>query len=292
MASLKFGQVFAALMLASGASAVFVPSEVSDRLGTPLQKLFFPVSSSVHGSAGWFQAKVGANAPAKDPAAPSGEASLAEENRMLRAEVSALYSQLQTLQQLNADRAALGKFRERSVPARITGLELSARQILLATVSEAANVAPGMATISSAGLMGRVTGYSRGAVRVQLTTDPESKIQARFMRYEKRADGVLIPRRVGVEKPLVEGAGAGAMRVAISMQKVNEAGVVAGDYLVVDDLQRSPGDPRGWPADVQGFIIGSVARVEKSRSNPLMAEITVTPADDPARLREVAILNR
>jgi hypothetical protein len=284
MAALKFGQVFGLLMAACGVSALVVPAEVSVRVGTPLQLLFAPVTSPINGGAGWVQGKV-SGPVARDVSAPASDQSLAEENRTLRGEVSSLVAQLEALRKLNSDRAALGPLRERCVPARITAIETGAHRYLQVMAAPEAKIEEGMAVITARGVLGTVAARFRGALRVKLTTDPDSKVQGAFVRFERTGEGGVVPRQLRSESPLVVGTGTGLRISNLSLQRLAESGVRAGDYLVVSD-------ERDWPAEMQGFFLGTVSGIEKSRGNPLMAEVTVTPAEDPTRIKEVMILNR
>lgn len=288
MPSFTFNHGFALLMAGCAACALFLPREGADRLRAPMVLLFAPVSEPVHRGSAWIGERL-RDPPTRDQSVPTTPAELEAENAALRMQVAALAHQLEELKRLNKDREAMGLARDLSVPARVVGLDASAsggRQMMQVVVDGAwaGLVKDGQPVISARGLVGRVAGTWRGGTRVRLTTDLESRIVAKFVRFTRDDAGNLVMSDVSAEKPLVEGAGAAGMRVAnLPMARVQAAGVREGDWLAVNDYD-------GWPYELQGFLIGRVARVAESRTRPLMAELTIEPPAELRKLREVMVV--
>lgn len=293
MAALKYNHLFAGVMALCAGTALFLPSGVAERVRAPLVYVFAPVSGPVHRGSSWLGVRISPPVRERDPSSPKSVDELDAENQGLREQVMSLTAQLEELKKLNADRAALGKLRECSVPARVVGMDASSRQMLQVILLEdgpAGGLGGGMPVVVGPGsFIGRVTSGVRGALRVQLTTDPGSKIQGRFVRWVKDEEGN--PRVQGIEAPapLVTGElGQTPLRILnLSQRQVEQAGLTAGDWVQVNDT-----DFLTMYENVQGLLLGKVVSIGKSRTNPLMADIVLEPPVDFRRLKEVMVVVR
>lgn len=292
MASLKFNHVFVIVVSACAASAVFLPATVAEKVRAPVVLLFAPVSTPVHAGSSWLGEKLNPESRQLDGNVPAEVVALQAENSQLRSDLASLTAQLEDLKRLNEDRAQLGPVRERSVPASVAGLDGGTggvRQILAVVVPASATVEKGMPVVSPQGLVGRVSESVRGGTRVRLTTDEGFRVQGAFVRFIANGRGGVTPQMLASPPPLVTGTGGGTatgLRIGnMSMVEVQAAGIKIGDWVVVDDKL-------DWPLLLQGYKIGRVKSVDKSKLNPLWADIIVEPPLDFRRLREVMIVNR
>lgn len=287
MPSLKFHHLFIPIVLGCAATAVLLPPAAAERVRAPFTLLLAPVAGPVHRGSAWLGERI-----APQPLTPLGPVSdevaqLQAENDLLRRQLISLTAQLEDLQRLNADRAQMGDLRRFSVPARVTGYESSAghRHHLTLLAPPDVELADGMPVVTPRGVIGKVTVSLRGGTRVRLTLDESFRIQGMFGRFAPdpaRPGGFTFTRLPG-PPPLVTGTG-GKLRIAnLSLRDVEAAGVRSGDVVVLaDDLD--------WPPLLQGMVVGEVISVEKSRLNPLWADIELAPPVDPRRLREVMIV--
>lgn len=292
MASLKFNHIFVVSVGVCAASAVFLPVSVAEKVRAPVVLLFAPVSTPVHAGSSWLGDKINPEARRLDGNVPVEVVELQNENAQLRLDLASMSAQLEELKRLNEDRAQLGLVRERSVPATVAGLDGGTgglQQILAVVVPTSAAVKEGMPVVSPQGLVGRVTSSVRGGTRVRLTTDAGAKVQGSFVRFVANERGGVVPQMLGGKKPLVSGTGGGTetgLRIgSLSMADALAVGVAPGDWVVLSDTE-------DWPQLLQGYKIGKVKSVEKSKLNPLWAEIVVEPPLDFRRLREVMIVNK
>jgi rod shape-determining protein MreC len=122
-----------------------------------------------------------------------------------------------------------------------------------------------MAVIAPAGIVGRILMPSGNAAKVQLLIDSQAAAGALIERRESRAHGLVM----GITG-----------RDLLRMEQVSEvADIVVGDTVVTSGLEGI------YP---KGFIIGHVARVQKSGT--AYKEILVRPAVDFSSLEEVLVV--
>lgn len=286
MASLKFNHAFSLMMCGCAASALFLPDRAAAPLKNAVVAVFAPVASPVHRGSTWLENRVRPISSRRDPNAPPGSEALAAENEKLLVENMSLARQLEDLKQLNSDRAQLGVVRDRAVPARVIGLDAGTRQMLQVEGAEGLVFKEGMPAITPRGLVGRVVGGYRGAARVQLTTDPESRLQCAFARFSRDDAGNVTGTTIDSPPPLVVGAGLAGLRVnSLSQRQVETAGVKVGDWLTLNDTAFEP-----TYLQLKGYLVGRVVAINKSKVNPLMAEIVVEPPIELRRLKEVLIV--
>lgn len=192
------------------------------------------------------------------------------ENDALRAEVGALQVALQQ-ERAAAERAdafrRLLEFKART-PLTMTGADVigagASPEFRTITIDKGDNdgLAPNMAVIAAAGVVGRVTVPSARASLVQLLVDANAAAGALITR--SRVQGVIV------------GAGDQGLR----MDYVPATGdVVAGDEVVTSGIDGL------YP---KGLAIGVVERVE--RGDGLYHRITVRPAVDFSRLEDVLVV--
>jgi rod shape-determining protein MreC len=125
-------------------------------------------------------------------------------------------------------------------------------------------LAPDMAVIAPAGVVGRVVVPSASAAKVQLLVDRNAAAGAVIERRESRAQGVVV------------GTGEGLLR----MEYVSEiADIVVGDVVVTSGIDGI------YP---KGFVIGRVESVEKTGTT--FKTILVKPAVDFSSLEEVLVV--
>lgn len=288
MPSVKFHHIFIGLMLLCTASAVLLPASSAERVRAPFVLIFSPVAGPVHRGSAWLGDRI---TPPSDTTLGSTSTEVAQlqaENDLLRRELLSLSTQLEDLKRLNADREQLGDLRRFSVPARVTGYETSAgnRHHLTIVAPPDANIAEGMPVITPRGVLGKVTVSLRGGTRVRLTMDESFRVQGLFGRFTPNpaVPGGFSFQRLPGPPPLVTGTG-GKLRIAnLSMRDAEAAGVRVGDVVIL-------ADEIDWPPLLQGNVVGEVVSVEKSRLNPLWADIELAPPVDPRRLREVMVVN-
>jgi cell shape-determining protein MreC len=271
-----------AAMLLCGLASVLVPARAADVVRAPVGALFAPVAAPVQRCAQWVATRVMPPAARVDANTPESTQPLLDENAALRVQLANLAGQVEELKKLNIDRQQLGDLRSRCVPARVVGWDAGGRQMVL--VSPTMPVPGRAAVITTKGLVGMVVeGPTPGAVRVRLTTDSDSRLQVGFARFERGADGVVRPRWLDSEPGLAVGDGRGNIRIdKLSLRHVETTTLVPGDWVVVNDPE--------LPKDLIGYLVGRVTAIERSRSNPLMAEIVLEPALDFRSMREVMLV--
>src|SRR5699024_9034100 len=69
----------------------------------------------------------------------------------------------------------------------------------------------------------------------------------------------------------------------LTRQQVIDGGLIENDVVVLRD-------PDDWPMVVNGYMIGTVTRIEEQAKAPLFAEITLTPRLNLRQLREVMVV--
>jgi rod shape-determining protein MreC len=197
--------------------------------------------------------------------------------RGVRAENAALKQQLAAAQiQLQQERASADRVRGLVELLELrdrTNLETTAAEIIAAgatpdfrtlTIDKGSRhgIRPDMAVIAAAGVVGRIVVPSGGAAKVQLLIDRNAAAGAIVER--SRAQGLVV--------------GTGEER--LRMEYVSEiADVEVGDTIVTSGIDGI------YP---KGFVIGSVATVEKSSSG--FKEIAVRPAVDFTTLEQVLVV--
>ncbi len=280
-----FNKIYAAMIVLAIVSALVLPKTVSDRTRAQIQSVFAPISGPVRIAAAFVHGRVAPREVDTEsvPGASRSYQQIADENQALRLEFVHLSEQFRKLQQINADRQALGALRESCRPMRVSGTDSSLRRSLLLSGS-VEGLKPGMAVLYGGGLAGRLdrVGWSGGA-SVQLITDGAFRITARFGRLATK-DGQPSFTPLGETTTLLEGDNARAMATrTITMKDAEQIGVQAGDWAVIADDD--------YPEVLQGYRIGHVVSVKPARA-PGFAEILVKPVGNLSALTEVMVLEK
>lgn len=282
---LTFNKIYLALLLVAVVSVLGNPKPFTDRGRAQLQRLFAPVSYPVRLAAGAAFRRLNPSPP--DVESPTGAPrtyqDVVNENRELRLEIAHLTEQLHRLEQINADREALGSLRDLCRPMRVVGSDTGLRKSI-SLQGDVNGIKTGMAVLCPNGLAGKVdrVGWSGGA-QAQLVTDGAFRVLARFGRLEHSGDQATF--RVLSEKAvLLEGDGKqGMIARSVAAKDVESSGIRAGDWAMIADDD--------YPTIVQGYRIGQVSGVKPSKT-PQFVDVTISLLQDPLKLREAMVLVR
>lgn len=281
---ITFNRIYIALLLVAVLSALVVPKPFSDRGRAQLQILFTPISGPIHAIASRTYDRI--NPPSADPeqrGRPRPYQQIADENRELRVQIGHLTDQLHRLQQINADREALGSLRQWSRPLRVAGSDPGGRKSI-SLQGEVEGIRAGMAVLYPGGLAGRIdrVGFS-GGIQAQLVTDRTFRVIARFGRLEREGDAVSF-RFLSEAKVLLEGDGEeGLIARTVTRDSLQEMGLREGDFAVLADVD--------YAEVLQGYRIGQVTAIRPTKSPQFMA-VHVAPDPRLMALREVMVLVR
>lgn len=284
MAWITFNRIYAGLIIVAVVSAMIAPKPFSDKARAQIQRVFMPVTYPIHTVASVLARRISPQ-PVEVERAGGGPRTYQEiddENRDLRMEVAHLTAQMRTLQEINADRAAIGPIRDHCRPLQVDGMDPGMRRALTLRGS-VQGMKAGMAVLYRSGMVGKLdrVGWSGGA-QVQLVTDQGFRMTVRFGRFDSaEAPGRFVD--VGAFTTLLEGDGKHGMVCRIlPMKQVKDAGLKEKDWVVVADSD--------YPPILQGYKVGQVTAIGPSRATPSVAEITVRPQEDLLTLREVMVL--
>lgn len=290
-----FNKMYIALLVAALMSALVVPKRVTDQGRAQAQALFAPVSYPVRVVAGGVYRRM--NPAPLDVENPTGKPrtyqQVIDENRDLRMQVARMTERLRQLEELNADREAMGALRELCRPMKVDGADVANDRKSLSLKGDVKGLRPGMAVLYKGGLAGKIdrVGWSGGA-QVQLVTDRGFKILAKFGRLEYVGDETKF-RIVSEQKVLLEGNGSkgmvsrgegdGMVVRNLSQKDLEEMGVQTGDWALIADDEYGPA--------AQGYRIGQVQVVKPAKAAKFV-ELGVLPQVDPSKLQEVMVLTR
>lgn len=286
MRSFQFNHVFAGLMAIALLGAFVLPKPLSDRARAQVQVVFGVVSSPIRSAADRVTTRF---RPAErvDPGAPAGTSrsyqEIAEENRQLRAALSALVTQFQQLKNVDEERASLGPIRQWCRAMKVVGGDAGGSRSL-SVQGNVADLRQGMAAIYAGALVGRLDRVAwAGGAQVQLVTDRAFRASVHFGRQQAGNSGQREFKAVGKLSGLIEGNAQDGMTVRnIPMRDVAESGLAVGDWAVLYDTD--------YPLLLQGYQVGEVSQIAPSRTIQLFAEIQIRPVRDLRTLREVMIL--
>lgn len=204
--------------------------------------------------------------------APRDVASLRQRNAELEAEVSELQAQVIQLQQQVGETDILAALVDFSLArsentykaAAVIGRDPSPfLHYIIINAGSNDGILRGMPVVTDQGLIGRVDAVIADAARVQLITDPASKVNVRLQNAETEASLI--------------GSVTGDVTLDLIPQDVN---VQPGDLVLTSGLGG------GYPPDL---IIGQVVNV-RSRDFDLFQQATVQPVVDFNRLQIVLII--
>ena len=204
--------------------------------------------------------------------APRDVASLRQRNAELEAEVSELQAQVIQLQQQVGETDILAALVDFSLAhsentykaAAVIGRDPSPfLHYIIINAGSNDGILRGMPVVTDQGLIGRVDAVIADAARVQLITDPASKVNVRLQNAETEASLV--------------GSVTGDVTLDLIPQDIN---VQPGDLVLTSGLGG------GYPPDL---IIGQVVNV-RSRDFDLFQQATVQPVVDFNRLQIVLVI--
>ena len=204
--------------------------------------------------------------------APRDVASLRQRNAELEAEVSNLQAQVIQLQQQVGETDILAALVDFSLArsentykaAAVIGRDPSPfLHYIIINAGSNDGVLRGMPVVTDQGLIGRIDAVIADAARVQLITDPASKVNVRLQNAETEASLV--------------GSVTGDVTLELIPQDIN---VQQGDLVLTSGLGG------GYPPDL---IIGQVVNV-RSRDFDLFQQATVQPVVDFNRLQIVLVI--
>ncbi|MGC4030668.1 MAG: rod shape-determining protein MreC [Tepidisphaeraceae bacterium] len=258
------------------------------------QLLFVPVAGPVRMIGRWAGDRVSPTVEV-DPLSPNKPRNAAEvyrQNAVLITQLENLRAQFDDLKQLSAQYRDLDADLQRRVhPAAVQGGSATNRQTLQISAASVKNVRERLPVIHPAGFVGQIYGVAAGGAtaRVLLATDPESKLVARFVRFETTDDGAVRGRTLRLPPPLVEGAGPNLMVVrGIPARDVRAAvqagGFAVGDWALLDDPS--------MPLSVKAIRLGRVSKITLPATDAGHAVIELTPTTDFNRLRKVLVVDR
>jgi cell shape-determining protein MreC len=282
MSFIRFNHVFAFLMIGSVITGFVLPPRFTESTRGQLQGVFYPVARPARRLAFF----VYSHFVHDDVADARPDATIRQENDQLRQEVANLSYQLTQLQELNRDRASLGKLRQLCTAVPVIGDDTGLQDALLLKGSSLSGLRDHMAVLYRGGLAGRLEAVGVGGARVRLLTDAGFRVTGNFIRFLDDGHGKLTPFKIQCDDPLVEGLGGGKMVIRnLTLRQVQDAKIAAGDWVVLEDSD--------WEMEVQGERIGQVESAPTERRDaPMFAEIHLRPVAGMTQLMEVMVLTK
>ncbi|MFI5379334.1 MAG: rod shape-determining protein MreC [Tepidisphaerales bacterium] len=284
MARIRFNHVFIPLMLAAGVASFVLPPGAGQGIRGRIDGVFTPVSYPVRRVAHavgvrWNKPEVIGLDVSRMPT------DALTEIQRLQNQVASLTTQLDVLRELSAGRELMGDAQRYAQPFRVVGGDAAGREWLTLKADGGDGLQPGQAVVRRDSLVGKVASVGSSGSSVRLITDRGFRISAQFGRFRNTADGRNVEfAALKSPPPLVEGRGNGRLGVSnLTLAAVYDAGLIAGDYVVLKD-------PDDWPVVANGFIIGQVESIAKQPKATLYAEIQVRPRLNLMQLNEVMVV--
>lgn len=289
----RFGRIFALLMLLSIVSAFLIPPARSQRLKPNVQAIFLPVSWPATGVGRWLSGRMGDQTWNDRRSVDAIKA----ENAELRTNVFNLTERLNRESVKSAQREAISaKLRDRGVWVTAVGGDAGTRQTLQLRGPIPAGVADGMYATYSGGVVGVVQNVGLAGAHVRLVTDVGFRVKCRFAQLRKNDAGRAEMAPIPGVAVVVEGAGNNTLKVVktgLTMDDVMKLGLVdkfgkpaEGVWAYVD------GSDPDWPPVFAGTPVGQIERIAPREDSPLFADVTLRPATNLARLREVLVVTK
>jgi cell shape-determining protein MreC len=272
MSTIRFNQLWIALLALSLLSAFIIPQHYSDRVRN-VQELFAPIA--------WPARKIAARFDKPQITDTRADTEIREENQQLKTELIGVIGQLEELRRRNADRDLLGDLRQFCSPVSVMGVATDNRESLILPAA-LDGVAENQCVLYSGGLAGKIQRAGLGA-QVRLITDNGFSVTGWFMRLERDSASTmrLVPCSTTIQ--LLRGAGKGEMKVYNLSRKESEK-LAEGDLAVLDDP--------AWPKALQYRRLGKVVGFEDIRGSPLHVNVRVKPEMDLMSLREVMVMTK
>jgi hypothetical protein len=291
MPRVRFPQVFAVLMLLSLLSAFVIPPARTQRFKPNVQVLFLPVSWPATGVGRWIAGRMG-DQTWNDR---RNVETIKAENAELRSSLFNLTERFNRELVKSAQREAISaKLRDRGVFVRTAGGDAGTRQTLQLPGPLPSEVSDGMYATYSGGVVGMVQNVGLAGAHVRLVTDVGFRLKCRFARLRKtdigRQEMVPIP---GVAV-VVEGAGNNTLKIVktgMTMEDARTLGLLDGAGKLAEGTWAYVDDP-DWPQVFGGVPVGQIERIAPREDAPLFADVTLRPATNLARLREVLVVTK
>jgi cell shape-determining protein MreC len=290
MRTSRFNSIFTISMLLSFLGAFVISPARTERFKPHVQVLFLPVSWPASGIGRWLAGRMGDQTWTDR----RNTDALKEENAELRTAVFSLTDRLSRELVKSAQREAISpKLRENGVFVKTAGGDAGTRQTLLLSVPLSSGIATGMHVTYSGGVVGTVQNIGPAGANVKLVTDVGFRVKCRFARLRKNEAGRMAMVPIPGGSVVVEGVGNNTLKVVktgLTMEDVANLGLVdaagkitEGVWAYVDDQE--------WGL-VAGVPVGQLERIAQRDENPLFADVTLRPATNLARLREVLVVTK
>lgn len=286
--NLRFPEVFGLIMFVALLSSFAMPRSMSGRIENTFQFLFAPVAGPIQ----WVAAGKD-SAKSKDvallPEVSDEVERLRQEKASLLAYAQMLRGQVLTLTRRQAEAEIVGEQLANLVtPAKVIGVDAAnGRDVLRLAGSTGRSVAKDQPVITEAGLVGRIQEVGVGGqASVRLISDRGFKITVRFGRFQHNAAGGLEIGEVPLGVTVLEGVGAGQLRIhALKTSDVQKADLRVDDLVLLGDT-----DTEQWPIEVHGYRVGMVSKILEKVDAPGIAEIWVEPGARLLTLKNVLVV--
>jgi cell shape-determining protein MreC len=226
-----------------------------------------------------------------------GADDLRAENVELKAMVMNLTVRLRAEEERSAQRASLPPgIRDRGVWVSVAGGDAGTRQTLQLRAPIPDGVGDGMYAVYRGCVVGVVQNTGVAGAHVRLVTDVGFKVKCDFTRLGKNERGVLQMIPIASSTVVVEGAGDNTLRVSktgMSRKDAEDAGLVDKNGKLAEGLWVciSKQDTEVPPV-LHGYPVAQVEKIVPRADMPLFADVTLQPATNLMRLREVMVVTK
>jgi cell shape-determining protein MreC len=287
MTGLRFNHVFGLLLLFCAVSAFFL-TKFLDPARAQVQGIYAPVERPALAVAQWIGDRFSRRRTpdSASPDAPRPDAEIRQENLDLRQTLVRLTTELQKLEQTQAEYEELGSLGKLCTRYPVSAGDSGTSESLVIGGGNLSGLKANMPAVYPGGIAGLLQTPGLTGTRVRLLTDRGFKsVTGVFLRFEKTADGHTRAVPVTTDARLVSGEGNNSL--LIDSVPLDEAKAVhVGDWFIVEDS-----DP--WFKAVQGQLVGRVnVSPAVSRRSPGFAEVRLEPAAHLMQLRELMIVDK
>jgi hypothetical protein len=291
MPRVRFGHIFFVLMLLALLSAFVIPPARSQRFKPNVQVVFLPVSWPATGVGRWLAGRMGDRTwtDSRDVDA------IKSENAELRTTVFNLTERLNREMVKSAQHEAISpKLRDRGIWVTTAGGDAGMRQTLQLRPPIPAGVVDGMYATYSGGVVGIVQNRGLAGAHVRLVTDVGFRVKCRFAQLRRNDAGQPEMARIPGVAVVVEGAGNNTLKVVktgLTMEDVTKLGLLLDKGKVAEGVWAYVDiDDPDWPPVFAGVPVGQIERIAPRDDAPLFADVTLRPATNLGRLREVLVV--
>jgi hypothetical protein len=286
----NFNPAFAILMLLGALSAFVIPPARTQRFKPNVQALFLPVSWPATGAGRWLAGRMGDETWNDRRNVDAIKA----ENAELRASLFNVTERLNRELVKSAQRQAISpKLRDRGVFVSTAGGDAGTRQTLQLPGPLPAGVGEGMYATYSGGVVGIVQNVGPAGAHVRLVTDVGFRVKCRFARLRRNEAGRPEMAPIPGVAVVIEGAGDNTLKVVktgLTVDDVNKLGLVDKAGKAAEGVWAYVEDPE-WGV-VAGVPVGQIERIAPRDDSPLFADVTLRPATNLSRLREVLVVTK